>query len=87
MTDQPRLLDAYRRAHEVLSPVPRPDPSTAPTEATKPPWTTMAAKLEEAGWDWTVRMGKRIWCKSRDDPLSGWKSEEMAYMWMRRGER
>lgn len=97
MTDQPRLLDAYRRSREALSPVPRPSPSTVPSEPAEPgaladgsgspPWTSMAAALEEAGWASTVRMGRRIWCRSRDDPACGWKSEEMAYMWMKRGEQ
>ena len=97
MSEQPRLLDAYRRSREAASPAPLPEPSTVSTEAAEPgaladgsgspPWTTMAASLEEAGWDSTVRMGRRIWSRSRDDPSCGWKSEETAYMWMRRGER
>ncbi len=82
MTEQPRLLDAYRRAREAASPV----PSRTPTEDGEPPWTAMAEALEAAGWDRQVRMGKRIWCRSRDDPSCGWKNEEIAYVWMKRGE-
>ena len=82
MSEQPRLLDAYRRSREALPP----EPSSTPAEAGDPPWTTMAAALEVAGWDSTVRMGRRIWCRSRDVPSCGWKGEEMAYLWMRKGD-
>lgn len=84
MSEQPRLLDAYRRSREALPPA---EPSPTSAEAGDPPWTAMATALEAAGWDSQVRMGKRIWCRSRDDPLCAWKSEEMAYLWMKRGDR
>ena len=96
MSEQPRLLEAYRRAHEAANPAPLPEPSPVPTEPGEPPdppafaegggWTTMAAALEAAGWEYRIRMGRRIWCKSRDDLSCGWKGEEFAYMWMQRGE-
>ena len=37
MTDQPRLLDAYRRSREAANPVPLPESSTVPTEPGEPP--------------------------------------------------
>ena len=90
MTDQPRLLDAYRRAHEAANPVPRPEPSTVPTDATEPPWTMMAGYLLLRGWEYQVRCGRRIWKKEDEDVIGGfrgWYSEEMAYLFVEREER
>ena len=78
MTDQPRLLDAHRRASEAANPVPTPDPSTASTEAGEPPWTMMAGVLSMARWESKVRMGRRIW-RDPSDPFNAWFSEQQAY--------
>jgi hypothetical protein len=39
-----------------------------------------ATALYRAGWGNKMKIGRRIWCQDKDDPWSGWKSEEMAYM-------
>ena len=90
MTDQPRLLDAYRRAHEAANPVPRPEPSPVPREPTEPPWTMMAGYLLLRGWEYRVRMGRRIWKKADPGDVAGfrgWYVEEMAYLFVEREER
>lgn len=91
MTDQPRLLDAHRRASEAARGTARPEPSQPARElreASEPPpgWTEEAEVLAHAGWTPKVRCGVRIWCKSRDDPWCGWYSEEMAYLLVEREE-
>ena len=90
MTDQPRLLDAYRRAHEAASPTPHPEPSPVPTDDVEPPWTMMAGYLLLRHWEYRVRCGRRIWKKEDEDAIGGfrgWYAEEMAYLFVEREER
>lgn len=73
MSEAPSLLDYQREATTAkLSPV-------RTIEEGEPPWTRKAALLSLEGWEYEVRLGKRIWCRCRGDPWSFWKSEEMAY--------
>ena len=82
MTDQqPRLLEAHRRAREAA----KPERSPSPSEASEVPWTMMAGVLVMAGWESKVRMGRRIW-RDPSDPFNAWFSEQVAYGQAERGD-
>lgn len=85
MSEQPRLLEAHRRAREAARPVPGVEPSPTPSEAPEPSWTMRAGVLALAGWESKTRLGRRIW-RDPSDPFGAWFSEEMAYGQVERGE-
>lgn len=52
-----------------------------------PKWTREATRLELLGWEYRVRMGKRIWKKPCETTVGGhlgWYGEEMAIEMQRR---
>lgn len=82
MSEAPRLLD-YQR--EISKATRQPLRRVEPEEET--PWTDEADALEAAGWEYKLRQGLRIWCRDPDDLCSFWKSEEMAYETITKGEK